>query len=123
MGIYDTHLTTSESDNENTSGSRSLVSLSDPKDDQTLQRRRAELYSNALHDPTRISVTSTPPPPSAQTVKQAPLVPRVQALPPRSLSRLKGCRIEDNFGRKEDVYRWSGGQVSRSVEHHQVPHV
>ncbi|WMV32705.1 hypothetical protein MTR67_026090 [Solanum verrucosum] len=37
MGIYDTHLTSLESDREDVSGSRSSASVSEPEDDQTLR--------------------------------------------------------------------------------------
>ncbi|WMV29466.1 hypothetical protein MTR67_022851 [Solanum verrucosum] len=67
MGIYVTHLTTSESDNEGNSGTRSPIFVFEQKDDQTLQLKRAELCSKALHDSARIHV---PPPPPAQTVEQ-----------------------------------------------------
>ncbi|WMV18944.1 hypothetical protein MTR67_012329 [Solanum verrucosum] len=86
MGIYATHLTTSES--EDNSGDRSPASASEPKDNQTLKTRRAVLHSKSLHDPARIPVPPMPPLPPAQTAEQVPLVPPVQAPPPRSLNRL-----------------------------------
>ncbi|WMV09298.1 hypothetical protein MTR67_002683, partial [Solanum verrucosum] len=66
MGIYETHLTTSESEGEDNLGSRSPASISEPEDDQ----RRVELRSKALHGPARMPVTLTPPPPPTQTVEQ-----------------------------------------------------
>uniref|UniRef100_M1DPR3 Uncharacterized protein n=1 Tax=Solanum tuberosum TaxID=4113 RepID=M1DPR3_SOLTU len=39
MGIYDTHLTSSEFESEDKSGFRSLASVSEPEDYQTLQGR------------------------------------------------------------------------------------
>uniref|UniRef100_M1DJP4 Uncharacterized protein n=1 Tax=Solanum tuberosum TaxID=4113 RepID=M1DJP4_SOLTU len=80
MGIYDTHITTSEFDNEGNSGCRSPVSISEPDNDQTFQRRRAEMRSKAFHDPTKIPVTPTPPPPPAQMAEQAPPVTRYKHL-------------------------------------------
>jgi len=77
MGIYDTHRTTSESDREDNSNSRLLVSISELKDDRTIQRRQIELQSKALHDPTRILVNLTPPPPLAHTDEQVHPVPPV----------------------------------------------
>uniref|UniRef100_M1DCP8 Integrase core domain containing protein n=1 Tax=Solanum tuberosum TaxID=4113 RepID=M1DCP8_SOLTU len=91
MGVYDTHLTTLESDGKGNSGVKSPVSVSQPEDDQTSHMRRAELRSKALHDPARISVPPTPSPPPAQVVEQIPLVLPVQAPPPQLLNIRKAA--------------------------------
>uniref|UniRef100_M1DFH0 Integrase core domain containing protein n=1 Tax=Solanum tuberosum TaxID=4113 RepID=M1DFH0_SOLTU len=78
--IYDTHLTTLESDSEENSESRSPASESEPEDDQTLQRRQVELRSKALHDPARLLVTPHPPPNPTQAIEQAPPVCRYMHL-------------------------------------------
>uniref|UniRef100_M1DBM8 Integrase core domain containing protein n=1 Tax=Solanum tuberosum TaxID=4113 RepID=M1DBM8_SOLTU len=61
-GIYATHLTTFDS--EGNSGDSSSISASEPKDDQTLQTRRAELLSKAMHDSARMPVPPRPSPAS-----------------------------------------------------------
>uniref|UniRef100_M1DNJ3 Integrase core domain containing protein n=1 Tax=Solanum tuberosum TaxID=4113 RepID=M1DNJ3_SOLTU len=69
MGIYATHFTTSVLESEANLGDRSLVSISEPKDDQTLQSRRVKLRSKSVYDPARIPVHPTPSPHLAQTVE------------------------------------------------------
>uniref|UniRef100_M1DA30 Integrase core domain containing protein n=1 Tax=Solanum tuberosum TaxID=4113 RepID=M1DA30_SOLTU len=64
------------------------ASIFELEDDQLLHARRAELHTKGMHDPSRIQVPQTPPPPPTlpQTVVPAP---PVQGPPPRSLNRLK----------------------------------
>uniref|UniRef100_M1DQN3 Uncharacterized protein n=1 Tax=Solanum tuberosum TaxID=4113 RepID=M1DQN3_SOLTU len=78
MGLYDIHLTTSESDKKEEVESRTPAYESELEDDQTLQQRRAELRSKALHDLARLLVLPTPPPPPTQAPEQAPEVPRAE---------------------------------------------
>uniref|UniRef100_M1DYM2 Integrase core domain containing protein n=1 Tax=Solanum tuberosum TaxID=4113 RepID=M1DYM2_SOLTU len=59
-GVYATHLTTSESEGEH----QDLQAvISEPEDDQLLLARRAIMRSKRMHDPSRIQVPQTTPPP------------------------------------------------------------
>uniref|UniRef100_M1DXR3 Polyprotein protein n=1 Tax=Solanum tuberosum TaxID=4113 RepID=M1DXR3_SOLTU len=70
-GIYTTYLTHSEGQSMDSSS----TSISELKDDQLLQARRAELHSKAMNDLSRIPVPPTPSPLApSQTVVQVPPV-------------------------------------------------
>uniref|UniRef100_M1DP29 Integrase core domain containing protein n=1 Tax=Solanum tuberosum TaxID=4113 RepID=M1DP29_SOLTU len=69
--VYATHLTTSGSEKVHQDPQ---AVISEPKDDQLLLARRAEICSKRMHDPSRIRVPQTTPPPPVldQTVVAPP---------------------------------------------------
>uniref|UniRef100_M1DZW3 Integrase core domain containing protein n=1 Tax=Solanum tuberosum TaxID=4113 RepID=M1DZW3_SOLTU len=75
-GVYETHLTISNSEGD--SQDDSLFSISEPEDDTLLQARRAELRSKAMHGLSRILEPLMP-------TLLAP-APPVQGPPPWSLN-------------------------------------
>ncbi|WMV58640.1 hypothetical protein MTR67_052025 [Solanum verrucosum] len=93
------------------SGSRSPASTSEPEDDQTLQWRRAELHSKALHDLARLPITLTPPHSPTQIAEQAPPVPPVQTPLPHSMNRLKVAGLRTILEEKRLSTDGGSGQV------------
>uniref|UniRef100_M1DSL5 Integrase core domain containing protein n=1 Tax=Solanum tuberosum TaxID=4113 RepID=M1DSL5_SOLTU len=76
-GLYDIHLTTSDSEGD--SQDDSSASIFEQEDDQLLHAQRAKLCSKSMHDLSRIPEPLLPTPPApapapAQTVVQAPHV-------------------------------------------------